>query len=153
VVQFLRALKQAGVLLYLASGTDVEDVRREAERLGYSDVFEGRIYGSIGQVAKDAKKVVIEGILSEIDGAADQIVTFGDGPVEIRESGRRGAFAVGVASDELRRFGMNPEKRHRLIRNGKSSGSFFTFPIPAHKTRRIPNLTVPVYRLTGSVLA
>jgi rfaE bifunctional protein kinase chain/domain len=118
VVPFLRALKQAGVLLYLASGTDVEDVRREAERLGYSDVFEGRIYGSIGQVAKDAKKVVIEGILSEIDGAADQIVTFGDGPVEIRESGRRGAFAIGVASDELRRFGMNPEKRTRLIRAG-----------------------------------
>jgi beta-phosphoglucomutase-like phosphatase (HAD superfamily) len=45
IVNFLRALKQAGVLLYLASGTDAEDVKREAERLGYAEVFEGRIYG------------------------------------------------------------------------------------------------------------
>ncbi len=117
-VPFLRALRQAGVLLYLASGTDVEDVRSEAERLGYADVFEGRIYGSIGQVAKDAKKIVIERILDEINGAAEQIVTFGDGPVEIRESARRGVLAIGVASDELRRFGMNPEKRARIIRAG-----------------------------------
>lgn len=118
VVPFLRALRHSGVHLYLASGTDVEDVRREAERLGYADFFEGRIYGSIGQVAKDAKRVVIERILDEINGAAEQIVTFGDGPVEIRESARRGALAIGVASDELRRFGMNPEKRARLIRAG-----------------------------------
>ena len=117
-VPFLRALRHSGVLLYLVSGTDVEDVRREAERLGYADVFEGRIYGSIGQIAKDAKRIVIERILDEINGAAQQIVTFGDGPVEIRESARRGALAIGVASDELRRFGMNPEKRTRLIRAG-----------------------------------
>jgi rfaE bifunctional protein kinase chain/domain len=120
-VPFLRALKHAGVLLYLASGTDVEDVRREAGRLGYADVFEGRIYGSIGQVAKDAKRIVIEQILHKINGAAEQIVTFGDGPVEIRESVRRGALAIGVASDELRRFGMNPEKRTRLIRAGANA--------------------------------
>jgi phosphoglycolate phosphatase-like HAD superfamily hydrolase len=83
VVPFLRALKQTGVVLYLASGTDVEDVRREAEQLGYADVFEGRIYGSIGEVDKDAKRIVIDGLLKEIDGAAEQIITFGDGPVEI----------------------------------------------------------------------
>jgi rfaE bifunctional protein kinase chain/domain len=118
VVTFLRALKQTGMLLYLASGTDTEDVKKEAERLGYADVFEGRIYGSIGQIAKDAKRIIIDRILDEINGAAQQIVTFGDGPVEMRESSRRGAFAIGVASDELRRFGMNPEKRSRLIRAG-----------------------------------
>ena len=121
VVPFLRALRQAGVQLYLASGTDVEDLKREAERLGYADVFEGRIYGSIGQVAKDAKRIVIEQILNEINGAAERVVIFGDGPVEIRESARRGALAVGVASDELRRFGLNPEKRTRLIRAGANA--------------------------------
>jgi rfaE bifunctional protein kinase chain/domain len=120
-VPFLRALRQAGVLLYLASGTDVEDVRKEAERLGYADVFEGRIYGSIGEVDKDAKRIVIEGVLNQINGAAEQIITFGDGPVEIRESVRRDGLAIGVASDELRRFGLNPEKRTRLIRAGANA--------------------------------
>ncbi|HEY9593499.1 MAG TPA: hypothetical protein VHE79_03420, partial [Spirochaetia bacterium] len=46
------------------------------------------------------------------------VVTFGDGPVEMRETKRRGGIAVGVASDELRRFGWNMRKRARLIRAG-----------------------------------
>jgi phosphoglycolate phosphatase-like HAD superfamily hydrolase len=117
-VPFLRALQHAGVRLYLASGTDEIDVKREAECLGYADVFDGGIYGSIGEVAKDAKKVVIERIMNEVNGAFDQLITFGDGPVEIRETKRHGAVAIGVASDELRRFGMNLEKRRRLIRAG-----------------------------------
>jgi rfaE bifunctional protein kinase chain/domain len=117
-VPLLRALQSAGVRLYLASGTDETDVKREAECLGYADVFDGGIYGSIGHVDKDAKKIVIERILNEINGAFDQLIAFGDGPVEMREAKRRGAMAIGVASDELRRFGMNLEKRRRLIRAG-----------------------------------
>ena len=117
-VPFLRALQNAGVRLYLASGTDENDVKREAERLGYADVFDGGIYGSIGEVAKDAKKVVIERIMHEVNGAFEQLITFGDGPVEIRETKRHGAVAIGVASDELRRFGINFDKRRRLIRAG-----------------------------------
>lgn len=152
-VSFLRALKEEGVLLYLASGTDEEDARREAERLGYADVFDGRIYGSIGEVTKDAKKVVIERILNEVGGTADQLVTFGDGPVEMRETTRRGAFAIGVASDELRRFGMNPEKRTRLIRAGANAlvpdfsqwqKLWGVLHLPSRKICRIPNSTVPV---------
>ena len=119
--QFLRALKQAGVLLYLASGTDLEDVKSEAEHLGYADVFEDRIYGSVGSVDRDAKKVVLERIMGDIGGAAGQLVVFGDGPVEMRESRRRGALGIGIASDELRRFGVNPVKRARLIRAGASA--------------------------------
>jgi rfaE bifunctional protein kinase chain/domain len=117
-VPFLRALQGAGVRLYLASGTDEEDVKREAEHLGYADVFNGGIYGSIGEVTKDAKKVVIERILNEVNGAFTQLIAFGDGPVEMREAKWRGAVGIGVASDELRRFGMNLEKRRRLIRAG-----------------------------------
>ncbi len=115
---FLRALQRAGVRLYLASGTDEKDVKREAECLGYADAFEGGIYGSIGEVDQDAKKVVIERIMKGVNGAFDQLITFGDGPVEIRETKHHGAVAIGVASDELRRFGMNLDKRRRLIRAG-----------------------------------
>jgi rfaE bifunctional protein kinase chain/domain len=117
-VPFLRALQGAGLRLYLASGTDEEDVKREAEHLGYANVFQGGIYGSIGEVTQDAKKMVIERILNDVGGAFAQLIAFGDGPVEMREAKRRGAVGIGVASDELRRFGMNLEKRRRLIRAG-----------------------------------
>jgi hypothetical protein len=48
----------------------------------------------------------------------DGLVMFGDGPVEIRETRRSHGLAIGVASDEVRRFGLNPAKRARLIRAG-----------------------------------
>lgn len=118
-IAFLRRLYEAGVRLYLASGTDIEDVIREARALGYADVFEGHIYGSIGMTERDAKRVVIERILNDIGSIqAKCLVTFGDGPVEIRETHKRGGVTVGVASDEVRRFGLNLSKRARLIRAG-----------------------------------
>jgi rfaE bifunctional protein kinase chain/domain len=114
----LKALAARGVKLYLASGTDQADVQAEAAALGYADLFEGRIFGAVGDVTVEAKKLVIERILREhgLGGAA--LATFGDGPVEMRETRKRGGLAVGVASDELRRFGLNSAKRSRLIRAG-----------------------------------
>jgi bifunctional ADP-heptose synthase (sugar kinase/adenylyltransferase)/phosphoglycolate phosphatase-like HAD superfamily hydrolase len=118
-VPFLEALVSRGVELYLLSGTDHDDVEREAKRLGYAGLFGGRIYGSVGDVSKDAKKVVLSRILDEIGaGAMARVAAFGDGPVEMREIRKRGGFAVGVASDEVRRYGGNPAKRERLIRAG-----------------------------------
>lgn len=116
---FLEALSRAGVRLHLASGTDQEDVIAEARGLGYATLFKGGIHGSIGDIARDAKRVVLDRILDGIGSdRVGGLVMFGDGPVEIREMRRRGGLAIGVASDELRRFGLNPVKRTRLIRAG-----------------------------------
>ncbi|MDD4189897.1 MAG: PfkB family carbohydrate kinase [Mangrovibacterium sp.] len=118
-IPFLQKLADAGVRLYLASGTDEEDVRDEARVMGYAHLFEGRIYGAVGDVNKEAKKMVLDRILDSIGNAAfDQVVTFGDGPVEIRETRKKGGRTVGVASNELRRFGLNERKRTRLIKSG-----------------------------------
>ena len=118
-LKLLERLYNAGVKLYLASGTDEQDVIGEAKAMGYADLFEGGIYGSIGKPEKDAKKVVLERILNDIEvDAMRNLATFGDGPVEIRETHKRGGFAVGVASDEIRWFGLNPAKRSRLISAG-----------------------------------
>jgi sugar/nucleoside kinase (ribokinase family)/phosphoglycolate phosphatase-like HAD superfamily hydrolase len=116
-VGFLRRLYGAGVRLYLASGTDQADVEREAQLLGYAELFEGRIYGAIGDLHHEPKRAVLDRILQdrEADGG---FAVFGDGPVEIQEARKRGGLAVGVASDELRRFGLNPSKRGRLIEAG-----------------------------------
>jgi rfaE bifunctional protein kinase chain/domain len=118
-VPMLKALRAAGVKLHLASGTDELDVITEAEALGHAVFFEGRIHGAVGNVAVEAKKVVLEKILEQIGASgASTLVTFGDGPVEVRETRRRGGMTVGVASNEVRRFGWNMRKRTRLIRAG-----------------------------------
>lgn len=116
--QLLQKLHKAGVTLYLASGTDVQDVISEACALGYADLFGNRIFGAVGDVAIEAKRMVLERIIRENRLSGSQFVTFGDGPVEMRETRKRGGVAVGVASDEARRFGINPSKRKRLITAG-----------------------------------
>ncbi len=116
---FLTKLYQAGVKLYLASGTDEVDVKSEAKALGYEYLFEGRIYGAVGDVTKEAKKIVLDRILDSIGTSeSGQIVTFGDGPVEIRETHKRNGLTVGLASNEQRRYGLNAHKRNRLIKAG-----------------------------------
>jgi len=117
-VDFLRALKNRGVRLYLASGTDIEDVIFEAELLGYADLFEGRIYGSVGDVSKYSKKQVIHEIIAEHHLAGNELAVFGDGPVEMKECIKSRGIAIGIASDEVKRSGLNQEKRARLIRSG-----------------------------------
>jgi phosphoglycolate phosphatase-like HAD superfamily hydrolase len=119
VLPFLKKLYDAGVKLYLASGTDVEDVKMEASILGYDHLFENRIFGSVGDINKEAKKIVLDRILDSIgESASGSVATFGDGPVEIRETQKRGGITIGVASNELKRFGLNEKKRTRLIKAG-----------------------------------
>jgi rfaE bifunctional protein kinase chain/domain len=118
-IPFLYKLHDAGIKLYLASGTDEEDVKNEARIMGYDHLFEGRIYGAVGDVTKEAKKIVLDRILDTIgESAFGKVATFGDGPVEIRETHKRGGVTIGIASNELKRFGLNESKRTRLIKAG-----------------------------------
>jgi phosphoglycolate phosphatase-like HAD superfamily hydrolase len=118
-VPFLKRLYDSGVKLCLTSGTDEADVKHEASVLGYDHLFEGRIYGAVGDINKEAKKIVLDRILDSIGKSeAGLIATFGDGPVEIRETHKRGGITIGIASNELRRYGLNPVKRTRLIKAG-----------------------------------
>lgn len=118
-VAFLNVLHSKGVKLYLASGTDQQDVEKEAKALGYAELFGGRIYGASANITKEPKKIVLEKILQDINEEdKHQIVTFGDGPVEIRETHKQGGLTIGIASNEVRRFGLNIRKRSRLIQAG-----------------------------------
>jgi rfaE bifunctional protein kinase chain/domain len=118
-IPFLKMLHDKGIRLYLTSGTDEADVKHEAGVLGYDSLFEGRISGATGNLNAEAKKMVLDSILDSIgDSEAASIVTFGDGPVEIRETHKRGGTTAGVASNELRRYGLNRTKRSRLIKAG-----------------------------------
>ena len=118
-IPFLKRLYDSGIKLYLTSGTDIEDVKHESAVLGHDYLFEGRIYGAVGDINKEAKKIVLDRILDSIGKTdAGVIVTFGDGPVEIRETQKRGGMTVGIASNELRRYGLNQSKRTRLVKAG-----------------------------------
>lgn len=118
-VPLLQKLFDAGIKLYLASGTDEADVKSEAHVLGYDSLFEGRIYGATGDITKEAKKMVLDRILDSIgESAFGNVVSFGDGPVEMRETRKRGGVTIGIASNELRRYGLNKSKRTRLIKSG-----------------------------------
>ncbi len=117
-VGFLGAMRNRGVTLYLASGTDREDVVRESQALGYAECFDGGIYGAVGDVTKYSKRMVIDRIMTENHLSGAELIVVGDGPVEMRECRKRGGIAVGIASDEVRRYGLNCEKRTRLIKAG-----------------------------------
>ncbi len=117
-LDFLKELHRRGVRMYLASGTDETDVIAEAKALGYADLFEGGIFGAVGDITKEAKRDVLERIIREGNLHGSELATFGDGPVEMRETRKQGGITVGIASDEVRRFGMNKTKRTRLIKAG-----------------------------------
>jgi phosphoglycolate phosphatase-like HAD superfamily hydrolase len=114
----LKALRDRGLTLYLASGTDVKYVRHEAELLGVAEFFSGHIYGALDDYRGFSKQMVIERILSDNDLNGEELLGFGDGYVEIEGIKRVGGVAVAVASDEAARRGVNVWKRNRLVQAG-----------------------------------
>jgi phosphoheptose isomerase/phosphoglycolate phosphatase-like HAD superfamily hydrolase len=118
VVAFLEQLKKRGVKTYLASGTDEADVIAEAKLLGVAHYFDGGIYGAKDSVTDCSKELVIKQILSENDISGDDLLSFGDGYVEISLVKELGGYAVAVATDEARRKGIDAWKRARLLSAG-----------------------------------
>ena len=121
--EVLDDLKQRGVVCYLASGTDQPYVLDEAQALGITPYFADgrgavRIYGARDQYKLFDKALVIADILRTHSLSGSQLLTFGDGFVEIEETKAVGGIAVGVASDEVSREGVNQWKRSRLMQAG-----------------------------------
>src|SRR5262245_14496894 len=119
---FLDELRRRGLTLYLASGTDVAFVRREAELLGLTPYFGEHIYGALDDYQNFSKKMIIERMLRENNLQGEELIGFGDGFVEIEEVKRVGGVAVAVASDEVKRQGIHAWKRDRLVRAGADMG-------------------------------
>ncbi len=115
----LEELKQRGVFLYLASGTDEPYVIEEAQLLGLDRYFGKRIYGARDDYRSFSKAHVIQRILQENNVEGTALLGFGDGYVEICNVKSVGGIAVAVASDEAARSGRpDPWKRDRLIGAG-----------------------------------
>ncbi len=117
-LDLLRNLQCRGLTLYLASGTDEVYVKKEAALLGLTPFFEDRVYGALDQYQDFSKERVIRDLIVSQGIAGEALLGFGDGYVEIENVKSAGGTAVGVASDEARRRGVNAWKRERLIQAG-----------------------------------
>jgi len=117
-LDMLEALRARGVTCYLASGTDIAYVKDEAGALGLTPYFVGGIYGALDNWEEFSKALLIQQILSEHHLYGHHLVVFGDGYVEIENAVAVEGIAIGVASDEVRRAGINTWKRNRLINAG-----------------------------------
>ena len=113
--ELLERLKDRGLKLYLASGTDEIYMREEARLLGVSPFFDGGVYGAQEDYKSFSKKILIQRIISQTDVQGGEIVGFGDGYVEIEEVKLVGGVAVGVASKEPQCEEVDEWKRQRLI--------------------------------------
>lgn len=117
--EILNALKENGIDVYCASGTDQPQVIEEATLLGLDKFFDNNIFGALDeQVQQCSKELVINRLLKENNIKGEELLSFGDGFVEIELVHNVGGYTVAVATDEKNRCGVNPEKRERLIRAG-----------------------------------
>ncbi|MDE2998464.1 MAG: haloacid dehalogenase-like hydrolase [Gemmatimonadota bacterium] len=117
-LDLLRNLERRGLTLYLASGTDEVYVKEEADLLGLTPFFEDRVYGALDRYEDFSKERVIRDLIASQGIEGGELLGFGDGYVEIENVKSAGGMAVGVASDEARRRGVNAWKRERLIQAG-----------------------------------
>ena len=114
----LQRLAAAGVTMYLASGTDHRYVVSEAQALKVDHFFGEYIYGAQDNYQGFSKKMVIERIIKENALHGPEFCAFGDGFVEVEDAKQAGGMAVGVATNEETREGVNEWKRNRLIQAG-----------------------------------
>jgi phosphoglycolate phosphatase len=111
----LELLRDRGLTMYLASGTDEVYMKEEARLLGITQYFDGGVYGALDDYKSFSKAILIQRILASADYKGNQFLGFGDGYVEIEEVKNVGGVAVGVASEEPACTEVDQWKRLRLI--------------------------------------
>lgn len=113
--ELLESLKQRGVALYLASGTDLHYVRQELAMLGLAEYFEDRVFAPADNTPDFHKSQVVQMMLERHRIAGEQLIGFGDGYSETVEVKRVGGVTVGLATQEAGTLGVNSLKRQMLI--------------------------------------
>lgn len=96
----LEQLRDRELVLIILSGTVEHQVKEEADMLGLAKFFGRHIYGGTSDLAQSSKQAVLERLSREENVPGQQLLSFGDGPVEIALTKQAGGVAVGVASDE-----------------------------------------------------
>lgn len=107
-------LRARGLKLYLASGTDHENVVEEAKLLKIDHYFDGGVFGALDDLSKFSKALLVKQIVESSEYTGEEFLGFGDGYVEIEVVKQAGGTAVGVASDEPACEKIDDWKKQRL---------------------------------------
>ena len=121
---FLESLRDRGLKMYCASGTDEVYTLEEAELLQVRQYFQGGIYGAQDDYKSFSKEILIQRMISGLECKGDELVGFGDGFVEIKNVKDVGGTAVGLATAEPECQVVDEWKRKRLM----SVGADFIVP-------------------------
>jgi phosphoglycolate phosphatase-like HAD superfamily hydrolase len=113
-IDLLEALRERGMKLYLASGTDDAYMKEEARLLGVTPYFDGGVYGALDDYKSFSKAILIQRIIASAEARGEEFLGFGDGYVEIENVKNVGGVAVGVATDEPHCQKVDEWKRDRL---------------------------------------
>lgn len=116
-IRALEIITQAGITCFLASGTDENYVLDEASLLEITPFFQG-IYGARDDYRSYSKRMVIQKIIKDNHLQGPELISFGDGYVEIEDTKSVGGIAIGLATDEKGQTGIDLWKRDRLIASG-----------------------------------
>jgi phosphoglycolate phosphatase-like HAD superfamily hydrolase len=117
--RLVEQLHRRGLILVIASGTELTHVRSEAGVLGLNRFFGDRMFGPIENDPRFSKEAVLRSLMAEHGLRGSEIVAIGDGPAEMLAVKSVGGLALGVASDEVTMSGrINPLKREHLLRAG-----------------------------------
>ncbi len=113
----LETLRDRGVTLYLASGTDDRELQNEAKLLDIDRYFDGGVHGSQPDPSF-SKEGLISGVLERGHASGEQLIGFGDGNVEVRLIAEAGGLSVGLATDEAACSAIDEWKCRRLKEAG-----------------------------------
>jgi phosphoglycolate phosphatase-like HAD superfamily hydrolase len=115
-LEFVAALHARGVACYIASGTDETAVREEVALLGFAPWITN-LRGA-REDGSDAKRVVVDRLMAEHYLSTGELAVIGDGSAEMEYAWAAHGLAIGVASTEDERSGMDARKRSLLIAAG-----------------------------------
>ena len=112
--QLLEGLRERGLKMYLASGTDDAYMKEEARLLDVTRYFDGGVFGALDDYKSFSKAILIRNVIQSAECKGEEFLGFGDGYVEIENVKQVGGVAVGVASAEPECDRVDEWKRNRL---------------------------------------
>ncbi len=112
--RLLEYMRDRGMTMYVASGTDEPLMKEEARLLDVEKYFDGGVFGALDDYKSFSKGILIRRILETTNVRGEEILGFGDGYVEIEEVKKVGGHAVGAATAEPACLEIDDWKRTRL---------------------------------------
>ena len=116
-IELVQALESHGIRCYVASGTDERDVLTEAHLIGVDKLFSGGIRGARPDITGGVKEQLLQQLIDS-GIRPEELLTVGDGFVEMDVTHRLGGYAIGVVQSDDRIPRVDERKRQLLLSAG-----------------------------------